>query len=169
LSTTPARPVLPDGARILKGGEVIAGVKVIPLRRIPDERGTIFHMLRKTDPHFMDFGEIYFSTVVKGAVKGWHRHRDMTLHYACIHGRAKCVVFDDRPGSPTRGGLMEVFLGQDSYNLLVVPPETWNGFKGLDDVTIVANACTHPHDPTRSDRLDPYVNEIPYDWARKDH
>ncbi len=45
---------------------MIQGVEVVPLRRIPDERGTIFHMLRATDPHFQKFGEIYFSTVYKG-------------------------------------------------------------------------------------------------------
>ena len=109
------------------------------------------------------------SSIYRDAVKGWHRHRDMTLHYACVHGRVKCVVFDDRPASPTRGYLMEIFLGPDSYNMLIVPPETWNGFKGLVDVSLVANACSHAHDPLRSDRLDPYKNEIPYDWARKDH
>jgi dTDP-4-dehydrorhamnose 3,5-epimerase-like enzyme len=37
----------------------IHGVKVVPLRRIPDERGTIFHMLRRDAPHFVEFGEIY--------------------------------------------------------------------------------------------------------------
>lgn len=35
------------------------GVRVTPLRRIPDERGTIYHMLRYTDPHFHGLGEIY--------------------------------------------------------------------------------------------------------------
>ena len=40
----------------------------------------------------------------------------------------------------------------------------WNGFKGMADTSIVANCCTHPHDPSRSDRLDPFVNDIPYDW-----
>ena len=34
------------------GVSVIDGVQVIPLRRIPDERGTVMHMLRDTDPHF---------------------------------------------------------------------------------------------------------------------
>ena len=29
---------------------MIDGVKVVPLRRIPDERGTVMHMLRSTDP-----------------------------------------------------------------------------------------------------------------------
>jgi dTDP-4-dehydrorhamnose 3,5-epimerase len=33
--------------------------------------------------------------------------------------------------------------------------------------SIVANCCTHPHDPRRSERVDPFENEIPYDWAIK--
>jgi dTDP-4-dehydrorhamnose 3,5-epimerase len=62
-------------------------VLVVPLRRIPDERGTIYHVLRRRDPHFIEFGEIYFSSIYEGIVKGWHRHRMMTLNYACIVGR----------------------------------------------------------------------------------
>lgn len=168
-AAAPPSAPLPDGARVLIGDRPIEGVKVLPLRRVPDERGTVFHMLRSSDPHFMQFGEIYFSSIYRGVIKGWHRHRDMSLHYACPHGRVKCVVFDDRPASPTRGNLMEIHLGPDSYSLLVVPPETWNGFKGLDDLSLVANACTHAHDPRRSDRLDPFDPSIPYDWALKNH
>jgi len=143
---------------------MIDGVNVVPLRRIPDERGTVHHMLKRTDPHFVEFGEIYFTTVYRGVVKGWHRHREMTLNYACIGGRIKLVLFDDRDGSTTRGELMEVFLGPDDYSLVIIPPGVWNGFKGMDDSSIVANCCTHPHDPSRSDRLDPFDNDIPYDW-----
>ena len=32
---------------------LIEGVQIHPLKRIPDERGTIFHMLKKNDPHFI--------------------------------------------------------------------------------------------------------------------
>jgi dTDP-4-dehydrorhamnose 3,5-epimerase len=145
---------------------VIEGVRVVQLSRIPDERGTVMHMLRATDQHFQQFGEIYFSTVYPGVVKGWHRHRDMTLHYAVPHGRIKLVLYDERPDSPTRGELMELFLGQDNYALAIVPPEVWNGFKGMSDpYALVANCCTHPHDPARSSRLDPFQNHIPYDWS----
>jgi dTDP-4-dehydrorhamnose 3,5-epimerase len=145
---------------------VIEGVQVIPLRRIPDERGTVMHMLRATDPHFQQFGEIYFSTVYPGVVKGWHRHREMTLNYAVPFGRIKLVLYDERPGSPTHGQLMELFLGPDNYALAIVPPEVWNGFKGMSAPhAIVANCCTHPHDPARSSRLDPFENHIPYDWG----
>ncbi|MDQ1510863.1 MAG: dTDP-4-dehydrorhamnose 3,5-epimerase [Actinomycetota bacterium] len=149
---------------------MIDGVNVIPLRRIPDERGTILHMLSRTDPHFVEFGEIYFSTVYREAVKGWHRHREMTLNYACVHGRIKLVLWDERDASPTNGELMEVFLGPDDYSLVQIPPDVWNGFKGMSDPSaIVANCCTHPHDPTRSSRLDPFNNHIPYDWGVRNH
>jgi dTDP-4-dehydrorhamnose 3,5-epimerase len=148
----------------------IDGVVIVPLKRIPDERGTVMHMLRADDPHFLGFGEIYFSTVYRDVIKGWHRHREMTLSYAVPFGRIKLVLFDDRPHSPTRGNIMEQFLGPEHYALVQVPPNVWNGFKGLcEPISIVANCCTHAHDPlaARTERLDPSSSHIPYDWAVK--
>ena len=95
----------------------ITSVQIIPLKRIPDERGTVYHMLRQTDPHFIEFGEVYFASVYEGVVKGWHLHHKMTLNYVCIHGRVKLVIYDDRQGSETQGNLLEVFLGPDDYSL----------------------------------------------------
>jgi dTDP-4-dehydrorhamnose 3,5-epimerase len=143
----------------------IDGVQVVPLRRIPDERGTILHMLRRTDPHFVEFGEIYFSTIYRDVIKGWHRHRLMTLNYACIVGRIKLVLYDDREDSPTLGALLERFLGPDDYSLVVIPPGIWTGFKGMADLSMIANCATHPHDPSLTERLDPLSATIPYDWA----
>ena len=109
----------------------IEGVQIVPLRRIPDERGTVYQMLKRTDPYFKAFGEIYFSSVYPGVVKGWHRHREMTLNYACIFGRIKLAIYDERDGSPTRGNLMEVFLGPDNYSLVIIPPGVWNGLNSV--------------------------------------
>ncbi|NHI94814.1 MAG: dTDP-4-dehydrorhamnose 3,5-epimerase [Candidatus Lokiarchaeota archaeon] len=148
----------------------IEGVKIISKKRIPDERGTIFHMIRKDDPHFIEFGEIYFSTIYKGVIKGWHKHQEMTLNYVCIYGRIKLVLYDDRKNSQTKGELMEIFLGPDNYSLVVIPPLVWNGFKGMSEpYAIVANCCTHTHDQSRSERLDPFNNDIPYIWDVKCH
>lgn len=147
---------------------MIEGVQVIPLKRIPDERGTIYHMLKATDPHFTGFGEIYFSTVYEGVVKGWHLHHNMTLRYACIFGRIKLVIYDDREKSSTRKEIMEIFLGPDNYSLVVVPPGVWNGFKGMSaDYSIVADCIDIPHEKAESERLDPHSGQIPYDWATK--
>ena len=147
---------------------MIEGVSVVPLRRIPDERGTIYHMLKRTDPHFKGFGEIHFSTIYQGVVKGWHLHHNMTLQYACIFGRVKLVIYDERESSSTKGELMELFLGPDNYSLVVIPPGLWNGFKGMArDYSIVADCIDIPHEEADSERMDPFENHIPYDWATK--
>lgn len=143
----------------------IEGVLVTPLPRIPDERGTIYHMLRRDDPHFVEFGEIYFTSIYRGVIKGWHRHVEMTLNYACIWGRVKLVLVDGRSGSPSEGVLVESFLGPDDYSLVTIPPGVWTGLKGMDDVSIVANCATHPHDPSRTERLDPTSDQIGYEWS----
>ncbi|MBM3949532.1 MAG: dTDP-4-dehydrorhamnose 3,5-epimerase [SAR202 cluster bacterium] len=147
---------------------MIEGVRVHPLRRIPDERGTILHMLREDDPHFERFGEIYFSTVYPGVIKGWHIHKKMTLNYAVIMGAIKLVLYDDRQGSPTNNEVQELVVGEDNYSLVTIPPLVWNGFKGIGTKTaIVANCSTLPHDPDEILRKDPFDPSIPYDWALK--
>jgi dTDP-4-dehydrorhamnose 3,5-epimerase len=147
---------------------MINGVLVQPLRQIPDERGRIMHMLRSDDPYFEKFGEIYFSTVYPGVVKGWHLHKEMTLNYAVVYGTIKLVLYDDRHDSSTRGQLMELYIGEGNYSLIKIPPLVWNGFKGVGIVpAIVANCATIPHDPDEIVRMDPFDNPIPYDWELK--
>ena len=34
---------------------------------------------------------------------------------------------------------------------------------------LIANCCTHAHDPSRSSRLDPFANHIPYSWQVRSH
>jgi dTDP-4-dehydrorhamnose 3,5-epimerase len=148
---------------------MIQDVTITPLRQIPDDRGKIMHMLRCDDPYFEQFGEIYFSTIYPGVVKGWHYHHKMALNYVCISGTIRLVLYDNRENSPTKGNLDEIYLGESNYLLVHVPPQIWNGFMGVGLTTsIVANCATLPHDPTEIERLDPHHSFIPYDWAVKD-
>jgi dTDP-4-dehydrorhamnose 3,5-epimerase len=143
----------------------IHDVRVTQLRRIPDERGAVLHMLREDDAVFERFGEIYFSLVYPGVVKGWHRHRRMTLNYAVPVGMAKLVCYDDRDGSPTRGAVQELHVGELNYALVTIPPLVWNGFKAEGTgPALLANCATLPHDPDEIERLDPFSAEIPYRW-----
>jgi len=144
---------------------VIEGVRIRPLKQITDDRGAVFHMLRSDDADFEQFGEIYFSLVFPGVVKGWHIHDRMSLNYAVPSGTIQLALYDDRASSPTRGEVMEIVSGEMNYQLISVPPGVWNGFKGIGPSTaIVANCATHPHDPYEIHRMDPFDNEIPYDW-----
>jgi dTDP-4-dehydrorhamnose 3,5-epimerase len=147
---------------------MIDGVTITPLKQIFDERGKVMHMMRDDSSVFSKFGEIYFSCTYPGAIKAWHMHTEMTLNYAVIYGSIKCVLFDDRPGSKTRGNIEEYFLSPENYCLVTVPPLIWNGWKGIgDDTSIVANCATIAHDPSEIKRKPVTDKSIPYDWNIK--
>ena len=146
----------------------IEGIKITPLKIIKDHRGSVMHMIRNDNEVFEEFGEIYFSTIFENKVKAWHLHKEMTLNYAVIYGEIKCVLYDDRPNSKTRGCIDEYFLSPENYSLITVPPLVWNGFKGIGNkVSIVANCATIPHDPLEIERKSAFDSSIPYDWQIK--
>ncbi|OGC04142.1 dTDP-4-dehydrorhamnose 3,5-epimerase [candidate division WOR-1 bacterium RIFOXYA12_FULL_43_27] len=147
---------------------MIDGVKIIQLRKIPDERGMIMHMLKSTDPHFEKFGEVYFSVAYPGVIKGWHLHTKQTQFYAVISGMIKLVLFDERKDSKTKGELMEIFTGEDNYQLIRIPVGVVNGYKTIGvKPAIVANCADLPHEPDEMLRYDPLKNHIKYDWGLK--
>ena len=123
------------------------------------------HMLRNDDPHFTEFGEIYFSVVYPGVIKGWHLHSRMTINYAVVDGSIKLVLYDQRKSSPTYQRIQEIVFGQVNYQLVRVPPGVVNGFTAVGGQrALVANCADIPHDPNEITRIDPFTPTIPYDW-----
>jgi dTDP-4-dehydrorhamnose 3,5-epimerase len=136
---------------------MIHDVKITPLKIISDNRGKVMHMLRTDSQVFEKFGEIYFSTIYHQSIKGWHLHKESTLNYVCIKGKVKLVLYDDRKGSSTKGVYQELILSPEDYFLATIPPNIWNGFKGLDRAeSIIANCLTLPHNEREMLRKDPF-------------
>ena len=144
---------------------VIEGVKINKLRQIVDDRGKVMHMLRNDDKVFQKFGEIYFSTIYFKSIKGWHLHKESFLNYACIKGEVKLVLFDTRENSSSKNLHQEIILSPKNYSLVTIPPNVWNGFKGLDkDESIIANCLTIPHNEKEMVRKDPLDRSFNYKW-----
>ena len=148
-----------------EGALMIDGVKVVPLKKIEDERGKVLHMLRSDSELFTKFGEVYFSVVNPGVVKAWKKHKLMTQHFAVPSGAIKLVLFDDRDGSNTKGKKQEIEIGESNYSLVRIPPKVWYGFKGISKTSsLIANCSDIPHDPMESKKKDINDPEIPYKW-----
>ncbi|HEY8278679.1 MAG TPA: dTDP-4-dehydrorhamnose 3,5-epimerase family protein [Bdellovibrionota bacterium] len=146
----------------------IQGVQLISKRKIIDDRGAIFHMLRKDDPEFQAFGEIYFSKIHPGVVKAWHHHSRMALNYLVVVGSIQLGLWDGRKDSATYGKSQTIFLDEQTSQLAIVPPGVWNGFKGLGSgSSIVANCATEPHDPQEITRKPWDDKDFHYDWSTK--
>ena len=143
----------------------IDGVWIKPLRKIPDERGMIMHMLRADEPAFKKFGEIYFAVAYPGVIKGWHKHTLQSQNYAVIQGMIKLVLYDEREQSSSKGKLLEMFTGEDKYELVHIPPGVVNGYKTYGTKpAIVANCSDLPHAPNEMLRYNPLKSHIDYNW-----
>ena len=144
---------------------MIEGIVITKLKQIEDERGKIMHMMRQDSKVFKKFGEIYFSTVKPNFIKAWHLHKEATLNYACVFGSVKLALFDDRENSETKGIYQELFLSLDNYSLITIPPNIWNGFKGLyKDYSIIANCLNLPHNEKEMVRMEPFDKYFDYEW-----
>ena len=145
----------------------IKDVIITELKVIKDERGKVMHMMRNDSSVFKSFGEIYFSTIYKDAVKAWHLHKEATLNYACIKGKVKLVLFDDREDSSSKSTYEEVILTPEKYFLISIPPNIWNGFKGVDEgESIIANCLNLPHNEKEMVREDPYSKKFQFNWNK---
>ena len=68
------------------------------------------------------------------------------LSYFCISGIVRLVLYDDRNDSMTKGEYQELILCPENYFLVTIPPNIWNGFKGLaKKESIIANCLSLPH------------------------
>jgi len=144
---------------------MIHDIKISKLKIISDNRGKVMHMLRSDDSIFEKFGEIYFSTIFYESIKGWHLHKEASLNYVCISGKVRLVLYDDRMYSETKGEYQEIILSPENYFLVTIPPNVWNGFKGLDKKeSIIANCLTLPHNEKEMVRKEFNDKIFNYKW-----
>ena len=136
------------------GPVLIDGVLLTPLQTKAHPKGDVLHALKRSAPGFTAFGEAYFSQILPGAVKGWKRHRRVTLNLVVPVGSIRFVVHDDRADSGTRGRFGEVTLGSDCYARLTVSPGLWLAFAGLDiRPSLLLNIADEEHDPSEADNV----------------
>lgn len=130
------------------------------LKIIEGEKGAVYHALKSTESSFLNFGEAYFSFVNKGAIKGWKRHKKMTLNIIVPVGVIKFVVCHFVIDKPV---FSEYLLGPGkNYSRLTVPPGYWLAFEGLEDVNCLLNVADMEHDKLEADNLS--LEVISYRW-----
>lgn len=145
----------------------IPGVTVRPLRTIPTDGGYVRHVLKKSDPEFKGFGEVYLSSIDRYRIRGWSRHHDMTLNLIVVTGAIRFVLIDD--GVETTSGLVTDVITMSAvskYSLLTVPPGIWMAFEGIgSEQNILANIADIEHDPDEIERAP--LDKFNVEWHQK--
>ena len=141
----------------------IEGLILTPLNRIHNPNGDILHGLKRSEAEFTSFGEAYFSMINNGSIKGWNKHKVMTLNLIVAIGEVSLVVYDDREKSNTNGSFYTIELSQLNYKRLTVPPGLWLAFKGKGSQSnLILNIASIEHDSEEIERKP--LEQINYNW-----
>ena len=133
------------------------GVILTPLKQISNPKGDIFHAMKKSDNGFNGFGEAYFSTIYKDDIKGWKKHREMTLNLVVIMGEIEFIIYNEENKT-----FFSVKLSQHNYQRLTIEPNLWLGFRGMDENNMLLNLASIEHDPVELENRD--IESIIYEW-----
>ncbi len=146
---------------------MIEGVKLKKLKVVPDERGRLMEILRSDDEIFQEFGQVYMTTAKPGIVKAWHAHKLQTDNFTCVFGRIRLALYDARESSKTFKQIQDFVINLENPMLVQIPANVYHGFKCIGDKeAIVINTVTRAYNHGNPDeyRIDPYENDIPYNW-----
>ena len=145
----------------------IDGVVVKNLKKIIDDRGFLMEIFRSDWPEFQKFGQTYMTTCRPGVVKAWHYHKLQWDHFVPIRGNALIGLYDSRDGSPSKGTLQEIEVGEGEPKFIKIPPLVYHGFTPIDAKDIwVINTPTELYNYKQPDeyRLEWDDPSIGYTW-----
>jgi dTDP-4-dehydrorhamnose 3,5-epimerase len=109
---------------------MLKGIKVTPLKRLSDERGSFTEIMR-TDWEDLFQGDTIaqanFSTTYPKIIRAWHRHiKGQTDYFIAIKGAIKICAYDEKTKELTE----IVSTGQD-MQIVRMPGHYWHGFKAI--------------------------------------
>ena len=123
-------------------------IKKVPLRIIKNNAGDIIKYLEKKNKYFNKFGEVYFSKIKKGHIKGWNLHKKtyclITVPYGTVN-----FVFKDYKMINTR----KIIISDISPSLLVIPPNIWFKFSTKKKYSIIVNLIDRLHSNSETKKI----------------
>ncbi len=129
---------------------------------INSAKGRVLHAMKKSDLGYEGFEEAYFSTIYPKCIKGWKRHKSMTLNLIVPLGKIRFVLYDDRDIENINTN--SYILSCDKYFRLTIPPMIWVAFQSLHNKeSILLNVSNLIHNPREADNIE--LEKINFDWS----
>ncbi len=136
-----------------------------PLRVNRDESGSLVEILRTDwtdiyDDRRRPFAQTYFSITPQGAARDedvWHVHSHQEDRFSVAAGTIVLALWDGRAGSPTRGALDLLTLGEampdDEQHCVLIPHRVHHGFLVVSQTpAILHNSPTQLYNPADEGR-----------------
>ena len=118
----------------------LTNISFEPKSIIGVDGGNVYHVF-KANSYRYNIGEIYFSSIEKGFIKGWKMQTMMNSKFCVPHGNVQ-FIFVSKDFKHTK----TFCIGEDNYGLLSVPKNIWYCFKGISNTkSLILNLADREH------------------------
>ena len=117
-------------------------IEVTRLAKLPNEKGKVYHGIKKSELCDMNMSEVYFSEIYYKNVKGWKLHKRMVMNLIVVFGQVRFFIYNQSSEEK-----YTVEAGENNYIRLKVPPMHWVAFEGMHERNIICNIASIDHDP----------------------
>ena len=111
---------------------MLQGIRVRPIKRLPDERGVFSEVMRTDWKDLFEedtVAQSNLSVTYPGIIRAWHRHlRGQTDYFLALKGTIKICAFDDQTQE-----LNEIVSNALNLQIVRMPGKYWHGFKAVGD------------------------------------
>ena len=134
---------------------MVDGVRVIPLRRFEDGRGSFTELMRVSQlPKPVRQSNLVWSR--QGVIRGLHYHeRGQDDLFACLQGMVRVVILDRESGET-----FTIDIGDDNPTAVYIPGHYAHGFEALTDCLFLY------HVTEEYDAADPDEHGVPWNDRR---
>jgi len=149
--------------------DLIAGVKIAPVKLWPDDRGYFLEIIRVGNGLAANFPvestQTSAAVSYPGIIKAFHFHHHQTDLWGVVSGMFQVALADLRPDSPTHGLRNTIYIGTLRPWQILIPPGVAHGYKVIGEqaamLVYVTDRFYNPADEGRIAYNDPQIN---YDW-----
>ncbi len=143
--------VTPEGVRIVPR---IAGVVLRQAVTHVDDRGELCEVYNPAwGLHEAPLVYVYQSMVRPHKVKGWIVHHLQDDRLFVSLGTLRIVLYDAREGSPTKGSVNEIFLGERNRGMVVIPRGVYHAVQNVGETdAYFINVPTRAYDHANPDK-----------------
>ncbi len=137
--------------------------KVKDLKTFNLKDGNLFKGLSKLDKNYIQFGEIYFTYILRNKIKCWKQHKKMTLNLIVLLGKVKFVIAKNKSRDLEKLKFDEIILSENKKQIITIYPGFWFGFQGIKyKKSLVTNIASILHSDKEVNKL--AINQLQYKW-----
>jgi len=123
-------------------------IQVLDLKSFVDDRGELIQLF---DRDLKIVRAYVVGNFDKNTIRGFHKNFEEWKYFYVLKGSVKFIIAENE------NNIKIIILSANKPQLLIIPPELWNGWKSLEDGSLLIGFSNRLMTNHKDERLEPFA------------